>query len=147
LRIFSLEAVISKPQSNRKAKRALLTTASFCCFIDHFRLDVFPTQGDPAMTTAGIDTLNSLLRGELAATETYQQALATMANDLRAGDVRRIHEEHRSAANTLCQEVHRMGGKPDQGSGALGAFAKMVEGTATLFGNAAALKALEVGER
>jgi uncharacterized protein (TIGR02284 family) len=91
-------------------------------------------------------TLNSLLRGEIAATETYQQALAKVGNEPGAADLRRIHVEHREAANTLRQHVHQFGGKPDQGSGAWGAFAKAVEGAAKLFGNAAALKALKEGE-
>ena len=93
-----------------------------------------------------IDTLNALLRGELAATETYQQALAKVGDEAGAEELRRIHAEHRSAANTLRQYVHKHGGQPDQGSGAWGAFAKAVEGTAKVFGNAAALKALKEGE-
>lgn len=92
------------------------------------------------------DTLNALLRGELSATETYQQALAKVGNDREAPELRRLHDEHRSAANTLRQHVHQMGGKPDQGSGAWGAWAKAVEGTAKVFGNTAAMKALKEGE-
>ncbi len=98
------------------------------------------------MTTNVIDTLNSLLRGELAATETYQQALARVGNEPEAVSLRQIHHEHRSAANTLRQHIHEHGGKPDQDSGAWGAFAKAVAGAAKVFGNAAALKALKEGE-
>jgi uncharacterized protein (TIGR02284 family) len=96
--------------------------------------------------TEKIDTLNSLLRGEIAATETYQQALAKVGDGTGAAELRRIHEEHRDAANTLRQHVHQHGGKPDQGSGAWGKFAKAIEGAAKLFGNTAALKALKEGE-
>jgi uncharacterized protein (TIGR02284 family) len=92
------------------------------------------------------DHLNALLRGELAATETYQQALAKAGNEAWAGPLRRIHAEHRSAANALREHVHAFDGKPDQDSGAWGLFAKAVEGTAKLFGNTAALKALKEGE-
>jgi uncharacterized protein (TIGR02284 family) len=92
------------------------------------------------------DTLNRLLRGELAATETYQQAMEKWGSETGAAELRRIHDEHRDSANTLRQHVHGKGGKPDQGSGAWGAFAKAVEGTAKVFGNAAALKALKEGE-
>jgi uncharacterized protein (TIGR02284 family) len=92
------------------------------------------------------DTLNSLLRGELAATETYQQALAKVGDEPGAAELRRIHAEHREAANTLRQHVRHRGGEPDHGSGAWGAFAKAVEGTAKLFGDGAALKALKEGE-
>ena len=92
------------------------------------------------------DTLNSLLRGELSATETYQQALSKVGNEPEAEELRRIHVEHREAANTWRQHAHQHGCKPDQGSGGWGAFAKAVEGAAKVFGNAAALKALKEGE-
>src|SRR5205807_1273618 len=95
---------------------------------------------------ATIETLNSFLRGEISATETYQQALAKIGNDRGALELRQIHAEHREAANTWRQHIHDFGGKPDQGSGAWGAFAKTVEGTAKMFGNTAALKALKEGE-
>jgi len=97
-------------------------------------------------TQCTIDTLNKLLRGEIAATETYQQAMAKVGPEPGAEDLRRIHDEHRTAANTLRQHVHEHGGKPDQGSGAWGAFAKTIAGTAKLLGNSAALKALKEGE-
>src|SRR5437588_3069410 len=90
--------------------------------------------------------LNRLLRGELAATETYQQALAKVGNEPRATELRRLHDEHRTAANELRQHIHQHGGTPEQGSGAWGAFAKTVEGSAKVFGNAAAVKALKEGE-
>jgi len=92
------------------------------------------------------DLLNSLLRGELAATETYQQALPKLEGTPGYEELRHIHKEHREAANTLRQHVHKVEGRPDQGSGAWGAFAKAVEGTAKVFGVDAALKALKEGE-
>ena len=42
--------------------------------------------------------LNALLRGELAATETYQQAMAKVGNEPGAADLTRIRDEHREAA-------------------------------------------------
>ena len=99
-----------------------------------------------ANTPEQTDLLNALLRGELAATETYQQALARLGDEPGAADLRQVHEEHRWAANELRRHVHRHGGKPDQGSGAWGTFAKAVAGAAKLLGNAAALKALKEGE-
>jgi uncharacterized protein (TIGR02284 family) len=98
------------------------------------------------MKDNGTGTLNSLLRGELAATETYQQALAKVGNDNGAAELRRIHEEHRDAANTLRQHIHAHGGEPDQDSGSWGAFAKAITSAATLLGNAAAIRALKEGE-
>jgi uncharacterized protein (TIGR02284 family) len=92
------------------------------------------------------DSLNALLRGELAATETYQQALAKVGDGPRAADLRKIHDAHRTAANTLRQHVHEHGGKPDQGSGGWGVYAKTVAAAASMFGDTAALKALKEGE-
>jgi len=93
-----------------------------------------------------IETLNSLLRGELAATETYLQALARFEGHPDAADLREIMVDHRETANTLRQHIHQLGGKPDQDSGAWGMFARAVEGTAKAFGRTAALKALKEGE-
>src|SRR5258708_4377043 len=97
-------------------------------------------------TAKTVEALNSLLRGELAATETYQQALTKVSDEPGAHELRRIHVEHREAANTLRQHVHQHSGKPDQGSGAWGTFAKAIEGVAKLFGSTSALKALKEGE-
>jgi len=93
-----------------------------------------------------LKTLNSLLRGEIAATETYQQAFAKLGDDPMTMNLRQIHVDHREAANELRQHVHSHGGKPDQGSGVWGAFAKVFEGTAKTFGAATAIKALKEGE-
>lgn len=93
-----------------------------------------------------VSTLNSLLRGELAATETYQQALEKLGGDPRAMNLRQIHVDHREAANTLRQHVRMFGGQPEQDSGAWGSFAKLIEGSANLFGAPTALQALKEGE-
>src|SRR5262245_18985019 len=91
-------------------------------------------------------TLKSLVRGELAATETYRQALAKVGDEPEAAELRRMHAEHRSAANELRLHVRHFGGKPGQGSGVWGGFARLVEGTARLLSDANALRALKQGE-
>jgi len=96
--------------------------------------------------TATTDALNALLRGEIAACETYQQAMARGNGHQDTATLKRIHEEHVEAANLLRRHVRDEGGKPDQGSGAWGAFAKTVQGGANLLGDTAALKALKEGE-
>lgn len=93
-----------------------------------------------------IDTMNSLLRGELAATETYQQALDKVTIEPLAMKLRRMHHEHREAANKIRQQVHALGGNPVHGSGAWGAFAKAIESAAKIFGDTAAMRALKEGE-
>jgi len=99
-----------------------------------------------SQTMTKCDSLNSLLRGELSATETYQQAMAKVGDGCGSAELRQIRDEHRTAANAIRQHIHELGGKPDQDSGAWGAFAKAVEGAAKLMGNTAALKALKEGE-
>jgi uncharacterized protein (TIGR02284 family) len=97
-------------------------------------------------TNEGIDVLNALLRGEIAATETYQQAMEKLSDDPHLAELKQMHAEHREAANTLRIHVRQHGGEPTTASGAWGAWAKFVEGTAKLFGDTAALKALKEGE-
>lgn len=99
------------------------------------------------MNQQTIECLNSLLRGELAATETYQQAIEKVGDEPEAARLRSIHIEHQGAANEFRLHVHQSGGKPDQGSGAWGAFAKAMTGSAGIFGDLATLKALKEGEQ
>src|SRR5438874_731253 len=98
------------------------------------------------LSTSATHIINDMLQGELADTETYQQALEQVGNEPGADDLRRLHGEHRQAANRLRQYVRDLGGKPSQRSQTWGVFAKAVEGVAKLFGNSTALKALRAGE-
>lgn len=100
------------------------------------------------MQTTDISQLNSLLRGEMSAIETYRQALEKISADNPFGveELRALQVDHRDAADALWHHIEQHGGKPSEGSGAWGALAKAVEGTAKLFGDTAALKALKEGE-
>jgi len=97
-------------------------------------------------TSTQLDHMKGYQRGELAATETYQQAMAKLGDNPCCGELRKIHAEHREAANTFREHIRQAGGTPETGSGAWGAWAKVVEGTAKIFGKSAALKALKEGE-
>src|SRR5262245_52104185 len=99
-----------------------------------------------ATVTERTDTLNNLLRGELSAVETYRQALGKVGNEPDAAELRLIASEHREAADMLRRHILSRGGDPPYSAGAWGAWAKAVEGTAKLFGNAAAIKVLKEGE-
>jgi uncharacterized protein (TIGR02284 family) len=95
-----------------------------------------------------VDQLNSLLRGEISAVETYRQGIEKV-DDEHASDataLRAIAQEHGEAAQSLRDEIRRLGAQADDSSGAWGAWAKTVEATAKLFGDASALKALKEGE-
>jgi len=99
-------------------------------------------------TTTEQATLNSLLRGEMSAIETYRMAVEKLEGSQEAGvaELQAMRRDHRDAADALWHHMERKGERPSEGSGAWGAFAKAVEGTARLFGNNAALKALKEGE-
>lgn len=98
--------------------------------------------------TTETNTLNSLLRGEMSAIETYRQAIEKLGDvhDPLVEDLRAMQRDHRDASEALWKHVEQHGGKPSEGSGPWGAFAKAIEGTAKLLGNTAALKALKEGE-
>jgi hypothetical protein len=96
--------------------------------------------------------LNSLLRGEISAAETYRMAIDKAADGNSAasssnlGMLREIQEEHGRAAQALRDRVRELGGEPSDSSGPWGAWAKFTQGTANLFGDAASLKSLKEGE-
>lgn len=96
--------------------------------------------------TTDINALNGLLRGEMSAIETYRQALEKAGTEPGNQDLHTFQQDHRDAAKELWSHIEKHGGKPSEDSGAWGSWAKAVEGTAKLFGNAAALKALKEGE-
>jgi hypothetical protein len=96
------------------------------------------------------DEMNNLLKSELSAIETYQQALdkegadpehVTAVNELSA-----ILDDHQRAASRIEAAIRQQGGQPVHGSGAWGTWSKIILGTAQLFGDKAALKALKEGE-
>lgn len=95
-----------------------------------------------------VDQLNSLLRGEISATETYKQAIAKVEDEHTSDALalRAIAQEHGEHAQALRDEVRRLGGEADDSSGPWGAWAKTVQATAKLFGDASALKSLKEGE-
>jgi uncharacterized protein (TIGR02284 family) len=106
--------------------------------------------GSEAGTTSGtVQQLNSLLRGEISAAETYRMAIDKVAgveSSTDAGLLREIQEEHGRAAQTVRDRIREMGGVASNSSGAWGAWAKTVQGTMNLFGDASCLKALKEGE-
>lgn len=97
-------------------------------------------------TSCDTDALNSLLRGELSAVETYDQALTKFEDPTVVTDLRRIRGEHSDAAVRLRDQMVRFGGTPAESSGPWGTFAAAVTGTAKMFGPGTALAALKQGE-
>lgn len=93
-----------------------------------------------------VDTLNGFLRGEISAVETYRQALDKLQSSPSRVQLEQCRRSHEERVERLKQEVVRAGGKPEEGSGAWGAFAQVVEGSAKMLGEKAAIAALEEGE-
>ena len=101
---------------------------------------------DPEET---IGQLNSLLRGEISAAETYRMGIDKIADGDHAASVamlRGVQEEHGRAAQAIRDRIRELGGEASDSSGAWGVWAKTVQGTMSLFGDASSLKALKEGE-
>src|SRR5436190_10987677 len=101
-------------------------------------------------TDEGCRQLNSFLRGEISAAETYRMAIDKAGdsdkNAANLGLLREIQEEHGRAAQAIRDRIRELGGEPSDSSGAWGAWAKFTQGTANLFGDASSLKSLKEGE-
>ena len=97
-----------------------------------------------------IETLNKLLKNELSATETYQQAMDKLGEDVELGGseyLEPIYEDHKEAVSSLQTQIRYLGGTPAEDSGAWGTWAKIVLGGATLMGKETVLMALQEGEK
>jgi demethoxyubiquinone hydroxylase (CLK1/Coq7/Cat5 family) len=95
-----------------------------------------------------VDHLNSFLRGEISAVETYRQALDALSDEA-ATVLTQLNEclaSHKRRTMLLTQEIRRLGGTPETSSGLWGSFAKLLEGGAKALGKKAAIAVLEEGE-
>lgn len=98
-------------------------------------------------TNQDIEKLNSFLRGERSAVETYNQAIDKFDDEhAMRQNLQTLRDSHSARVNELSSRIRALGGKPDETSGAWGSFAKLVEGGAKIFGKSAAIAALEEGE-
>src|SRR6185503_9957804 len=98
-------------------------------------------------TKSNINQLNSYLRGEISAVETYKMALTKLdyTSPLRA-DVEANLRSHEERVVLLRDAILQLGGDPATTSGPWGVFAKAVEGAAKTMGDKMAITALEEGE-
>ncbi|MGE0399316.1 MAG: DUF2383 domain-containing protein [Kofleriaceae bacterium] len=98
-------------------------------------------------TKSSVEQLNSFLRGETSAVETYQQAIDKLEAFSTSRDQLLVNlKSHQDRVMMLRDAIIQLGGTPAEGSGPWGAFAKVVEGGAKAFGEKAAVAALEEGE-
>jgi len=100
-----------------------------------------------APTSAAIDRLNKMLRDELAALETYDQALGTFDKYPAAlTELKRIRDDHREAVRVLREHITEHGGTPSETSGAWGAIAAALTEAAKVIGPDTTLIDLKRGE-
>jgi hypothetical protein len=93
-----------------------------------------------------IDQLNSFLRGEISAVETYDQCLEKVATPHIASQLRALRASHVRRAQLLTARIRMLGAEPSVNSGLWGGVVKLLEGGARVFGEKAAISALEEGE-
>lgn len=94
---------------------------------------------------AVISNLNSLLRGEISAVETYNQAITHLANE-PVDDLIANRDCHHKRVTLLKSTIAQHGGTPDATSGLWGSLAKLVEQGAALISVKTVIAALEEGE-
>lgn len=97
-----------------------------------------------------IETIDTLLKDELSATESYQQALDKVREDASLGKADMLvplYEDHKEAVTSLQALIRELGGTPAEDSGAWGTWAKIVLGGANILGKEVALNALKEGEK
>lgn len=94
-----------------------------------------------------IDQLNSFLRGEMSAVETYRIAIDKLeAGSLARNELEHCKASHQKRVDLLRSTILASGGDPAESAGAWGALTKIVEGGATALGDRVAIAALEQGE-
>ncbi len=93
-----------------------------------------------------VEKLNSFLRGEISAVETYRQALDAVKDPSARRQLLDCEQSHEARIQALRQRILGIGGTPSETGGAWAVFAKAVEGGAKLLGEKAAIQALEEGE-
>ena len=99
---------------------------------------------DSVTSESDLDVLNDLLRGEIAAVETYDRAIEAFEQEPIATELHRIRTDHQYAVVALRERVTVVGGQPASAAGAWWAFATAVEADA---GPATAVAALAQGEK
>jgi hypothetical protein len=105
-----------------------------------------PLYDPPVDGDRHVPALNCLLRGELAAVESYDQVLEKYAEGPAIAELRQIRIDHYSAVKELRDRIHEHGGHAVKSSGAWGVFAGAVTGAAKMIGLQTVIAALRQGE-
>jgi hypothetical protein len=98
------------------------------------------------MNDKTIARFNELLRSELSAVETYNLALKQAKHADFTTALQKLRDAHDQRVTGLREKIRALGGEAAAGSGAWGAWAKVVQAGADLLGDTTAVAALEEGE-
>jgi demethoxyubiquinone hydroxylase (CLK1/Coq7/Cat5 family) len=93
-----------------------------------------------------IAKLNTFLRAEISAVESYRQALQKVTAPQARAQLEECEQNHQQRIDLLRSRITALGGTPSQGSGAWGAWAKLLQTGGNLLGERTAVDALESGE-
>jgi len=93
-----------------------------------------------------IDQLNSFLRGELSAVESYRMALNRLERSEFRATLVQCSRSHEQRVRLLTEAILGRGGEPAESSGAWGSLVRILERSALAIGEDAALAVLEEGE-
>ncbi len=96
--------------------------------------------------TETVEQLNSFLRGELSAIESYEEALCGRPGLSQKHELGQCMASHLQRAQMLREKIESMGGTPAGSSGVWGTLAKLVEKGAVSLSDAVTVRALEEGE-
>lgn len=96
--------------------------------------------------TSTVDQLNSFLRGELSAAETYRLALDRLDQSEFRPSLVQCTRSHEERARLLTEAILGRGGEPADSSGAWGSLVRMLERSAAALSESAAVAVLEEGE-
>jgi Domain of unknown function (DUF2383) len=97
-----------------------------------------------------VKTIEKLLKDELSATETYQQALDKIrvtGGQFMTNSLTPILDAHKSAVSGLEAQITKLGGLPQKDTGVWGGWAKLVMEGASLLGKQSTIKVLLEGEK
>lgn len=97
-------------------------------------------------TPSSIERLNSFLRGEIAAVETYQLALTKQHISAARDELLMNLKSHQDRVMMLQDAIEALGGQPVSGAGPWGTFAKAIEAGTKPLGAKVAIAALEEAE-
>lgn len=97
-------------------------------------------------TESDVKYLNSFLKNELTAIDTYSQVIEKSESPDLTNSLTNLQASHRKRADLLRQKIQALGGDPANSGGMWGGVAKLLQGGSNLFGEKAAISTLEEGE-